>query len=118
SEREYDAATAMVDRLAVRPEGSLTAGQRDYLGTLTLLVQAYDNERFGTESAAMTPVEALKYLMQQSGLKQRGLGELLGNQPLASLILNGHRSLSKTHIRILSEHFGVSPALFLEGLAR
>ena len=32
---------------------------------------------------------------------------------LASLIESGHRQLSKTHIRILSEHFRLEPGLFL-----
>ena len=45
--REYDAAAAaIVDRLAVRPEGSLDPGEQDYLDTLTLLIQAYDDEHF------------------------------------------------------------------------
>ena len=54
----------------------------------------------------------LKYLMQESGMTQADLGRLLGNRALASLILNGHRQLSKSHIRKLADHFKVSPALF------
>jgi antitoxin component HigA of HigAB toxin-antitoxin module len=42
------------------------------------------------------------------------LGRLLGNRALASLILNGHRQLSKSHIRKLADYFKVSPALFLQ----
>jgi len=41
-----------------------------------------------------------------------GLGRLLGNRSLGSLILNGRRQLSKAHIEKLSEHFGLSPAVF------
>ncbi|MBI4578979.1 MAG: hypothetical protein HY718_04710 [Planctomycetes bacterium] len=112
--REYDAAAAIVDRLAVQPEGSLTAGRQDYLDALTMVVQAYDDEHFAMKVRKMRPVEVLKYLMAESGMAQKELGELLGNRPLASLILNGHRQLSKTHIRILSEHFKVEPGLFLD----
>ena len=57
----------------------------------------------------------LKYLMDQSGMRPTDLGRVLGNRGLASLILHGHRQLSKTHIRKLTEHFKVSPAVFLEG---
>jgi HTH-type transcriptional regulator / antitoxin HigA len=56
----------------------------------------------------------LKYILEESGMTQAELGKLLGNRSLASLILNGHRQLSKTHIRKLADHFKVSPALFLE----
>jgi antitoxin component HigA of HigAB toxin-antitoxin module len=59
------------------------------------------------------PLAMLEYLMNESGMSQADLGRLLGNRALASLILNGHRSLSKSHIRKLAGHFKVSPALFL-----
>jgi len=113
SERDYNAALAVLDELAVRPEGSLSRGERDYLDTLTLLVEAYDEQQLSTEAGALAPLDALKYLMEQSGTTQKQLGELLGNRALASLILNRHRALSKTHIRILSGHFKVEPGLFL-----
>jgi len=110
---DYDAAAAMLDRLAVKPEESLTPGERDYLDTLTLLVEAYDAVHYKVPKRAMSGLEALKYVMAESGMTQGQLGELLGNRALASLILNGHRSLSKTHIRMLAEHFRVEPGLFL-----
>jgi HTH-type transcriptional regulator/antitoxin HigA len=114
SDRDYEAAAAMLDRLAVRPEGSLSPGEQAYMETLTLLVQAYDEERIKIATRRMTPVEVLEYLMEQSGMTDARLGELLGNRPLVSLIKHGHRALSKTHIRVLSEHFKIEPGLFLE----
>ncbi len=114
SERDYDAAVAVLDTLAVRPEGSLDAGEQDYLDTLTMLVEAYDREHDDLEAEDRDPLTMLKYLMQESGMAQADLGRLLGNRALASLILNGHRQLSKSHIRRLADHFKVSPALFLQ----
>lgn len=114
SDREYEAAVAILDRLAVRPEGSLSPSEQAYLETLSLLVQAFDEMRFKIATHRMKPLQALKYLMQQSEMSDSQLGELLGNRPLASLILHAHRSLSKTHIRRLSEHFKVEPGLFLD----
>lgn len=113
NEREYGRAAAVLDRLAVRPEGALTAGERDYFETLTLLVADYDERHFQLEAAQRTPLERLKYLMDESGMKTADLGRLLGNRALASLILNGHRQLSKAHIRLLAGHFKVEPGLFL-----
>jgi antitoxin component HigA of HigAB toxin-antitoxin module len=41
------------------------------------------------------------------------LGRLLGQRELGPKILNGARSLSKRHIRKLSEYFGVTADTFL-----
>ncbi len=102
-----------MDRLVVRAEGSLSRGEQDYLDTLTLLVEACDREHFRLDTRKLTPLDVLKYMMEQSGMRTTDLGQLLGNRGLASLILNGHRSFSKTHIRILADHFKVDPSLFL-----
>jgi HTH-type transcriptional regulator/antitoxin HigA len=114
SEAEYEQAAAIIDALAVRPEGSLDQGEQDYLDTLTLLVQANDDEHDETVARKVDPLTMLKHLMTESGMRTTDLGRLLGNRGLASLILNGHRQLSKAHIRVLADHFRVSPALFLE----
>src|ERR1019366_7100319 len=114
SERDYDAAVTVLDALAVRPEGSLDAGEQDYFDTLTMLVEAYDQEHHAAGEEKRDPLAMLKYLMQESGMAQADLGRLLGNRALASLMLNGHRHLSKSHIRKLADHFKVSPALFLQ----
>ena len=114
SERDYDAAVTVLDTLAVRPEGSLDPGEQDYLDTLTMLVEAYDREHYDLDTEQRDPLTMLKYLMQESGMTQADLGRLLGNRALASLILNWHRHLSKSHIRKLADHFKVSPALFLQ----
>ncbi len=114
SERDYKTAVTVLDSLAVRPEGSLDSGEQDYLDTLTMLVDAYDQEHYDADTKDLDPLTMLKYMMQESGMTQADLGRLLGNRALASLILNGHRQLSKSHIRKLADHFKVSPALFLQ----
>ena len=114
SERDYDAAVKVLDTLAVRPEGSLDPGEQDYLDTLTLLVEAYDREHYNLDTEQRDPLTMLKYIMQENGMTQADLGRLLGNRALASLILNGHRNLSKSHIRKLASHFKVAAGLFLD----
>jgi HTH-type transcriptional regulator/antitoxin HigA len=113
SERDYDAAALVLDALAVRPEGSLDAGEQDYFDTLTILVEAYDRDHFELQADNRDGLDMLKYVMQEKGMTQAELGRLLGNRALASLILNGHRQLSKSHVRKLADYFKVSPALFL-----
>jgi HTH-type transcriptional regulator/antitoxin HigA len=113
-EEDYDAAVTILDTLSVRPEGSLDPGEQDYLDTLTMLVEAYDREQDDTGVEHLDPLTTLKYLMQESGMTRADIGRLLGNRALGSLILSGHRQLSKSHIRKLAEHFKISPALFLQ----
>jgi HTH-type transcriptional regulator/antitoxin HigA len=113
SERDYEQAVAVLDRLAIQVEGSLDQGEQDYLDTLTVLVEAFDREHHGLPTKKLDPVTALKYLMEESGMTQADLGRLLGSRALASLVLKGHRGLSKSHIRKLASYFKVSAGLFL-----
>jgi HTH-type transcriptional regulator/antitoxin HigA len=52
-------------------------------------------------------------LMEMSGMSESDLGRLLGERSLGNAVLSGRRSLSKSHIRALADHFKVSADLFL-----
>ena len=60
----------------------------------------------------VTGVQALKFLMEQHGLKQSDLTEI-GSQGVVSEILTGKRELNIRQVRALSERFGVSAATFV-----
>lgn len=100
----------MLDRLTSlrRP----TKGQQQYLETLSVLVEAYENEHHAVDDG-LSPLDILKHLLDSNGMNASQLGELLGNRSLGSKILRGERELSKGHIRTLAKRFKVSPALFL-----
>ena len=116
-EKDYEAASAMLDRLAVRDEQTLDAGERDYLETLELLIEAYDGKRFMTRTAAATsrtPLEWLKALMAAAGTTPGDLQRVLGmSQPQVSLILSGKRGISKANIAKLAAHYHVDPSMFI-----
>ncbi len=109
--KSYDAATAIIDRLSVRPEGSLSPGEQIYLDAVTRFVQLYDDER-SEPPAKKPPLDVLRYLMRESGMSQTQLGDVLGHRGLASLVLSGKRGFSPGIIRKLADHFNVDPALF------
>lgn len=113
TEEQYEAALEVVRKLAARGEDDLDEGERDYLEALTQFVGDYEDKHLRDEIDHMKPLEALRYL-ESNGMRTVDLGKLLGNRSLASQILHGKRSLSKTHIRILSERFRVAPGLFFE----
>ncbi|MFI5378671.1 MAG: type II toxin-antitoxin system HigA family antitoxin [Tepidisphaerales bacterium] len=112
SDAEYHKASAVMMSLAMKGEKRLSSGERDYLDAITVFVGRYDDEHYPL-AGKCTPLECLKYLMEENGMKAIDLGELVGGRGQASLILHGRRDLSKANIRALATRFKVSPALFL-----
>ena len=109
----YKVASAVLDGLAVRGEDDLDDGERDYLETLELLIEAYDSQHFRIGPDQRAPSERLKYLMGQSGTNPVELMKVLGvSQSLVSLLLSGKRELTRSHIVKLADHFNVDPSYF------
>ena len=113
SEGEYDAATAVLQRLVIRDARMLDEGERDYLETLELLIEAYEDEHYPSERED-DPVGALRFLMEQNGVTITDLGRLLGSKSTASEILSGKTLISRANAFKLGERFSVHPALFLQ----
>ncbi len=86
--------------------------QSDYLKSLSVLIGDYEDQVCQIEVTS-DPVENLRFLLEENELTASDLGRMLGDRSLGSRLLNGARSLSKNHIRVLSERFRVSPALFI-----
>lgn len=84
----------------------------DYMDALGLLVEAYERKHYETNLERITGAEILAFLMEQHSLKQSDLAKELGGQSTVSDILSGKRILNSQQITALSEHFGVSPAVF------
>jgi len=113
SDNEHAAAVQILTRLLGRPHGRLSAGERDYAGVLGGLIDDYARRKRPFSRRKYTPVEILRFLMRENRMNTEALGKVLGNKTAASLILNGKRELSKTHIRRLAARFHVDPGLFL-----
>jgi HTH-type transcriptional regulator/antitoxin HigA len=112
SDRQHSAAVKVLGRLLGRPGGRLSAGERDYADVLGRLLDDFGEKRHPRLDSKHTPLEILKYLMRETGMNTDGLGKVLGNKTAASLVLNGKRELSKSHIRRLAAHFSVDAGLF------
>ncbi len=82
-------------------------GLLEIVGTL---IEAYENEYM--PDTEVSPIERLKYLMEEHGLKQKDLREL-GSPGVISEILSGKRDLNKRHIKALARRFNCSPAVFI-----
>ena len=113
---EYDRAWIVLRELLARGEsGDLSPGENDYTDVLVGLTREYDEKHSSVlaEARKLTPIDMLKYLMEEHKMNTIGLGKLIGGSGQASLVLNGKRELSKANIRTLAKHFSVSPALFI-----
>ena len=100
----------MIDALAGH---DLNKDQRDYLDALSTFVEAYESETHEIDDSHITPLDALRFLVEQPGMNGSDIGRLLGTRTLGPAILRGERQLSKTHIKRLAQHFRVSTDLFL-----
>lgn len=108
----YKNAMEMLNKLTALP--TPTAGQLKYLDTLTILVERYEDDTEGVEPKGVGSLGVLRFLMEDRDMNASDVGRLLGDRSLGPKILNGDRSLSKNHVKILAAHFGISPALLLD----
>ncbi len=115
NEAERQAATAMIDALAGH---ALNRDQDDYLDLLSTLLSEYEDVRYAVRAKEVSPLEALQYLMEESGTSAADLGRLLGNREAGSKILRGERELSVHDIALLSERFAISPEYFMPKVTR
>ena len=84
---------------------------KDEIDLLTLLIEKWDNEHNTFNDS--DPVELLKALMEEHGLKAKDLVDILDlSKGTVSKILNYHKGPSKDTIRKLSDYFKLSQEAF------
>lgn len=109
TEGDHKAALARIDALMDAEAGTPEA---DELSVLADLVEAYEAKHFPIELP--TPVEAIRFRMEQAGLEPRDLAPYIGSRGKVSEVLSGKQPLSLTMIRALHTHLGI-PAEVLVG---
>lgn len=109
-EVDYANALAVLDAMA---EFQMNPDQQDYFEAVATFVEKYESVNHPIVDENFTPIELLKSLLHDHEMTESDLGRLLGDRSLGHRILSGERELSKSHIRILAEHFGISPAALL-----
>jgi HTH-type transcriptional regulator/antitoxin HigA len=99
---DYKAALARIDELiALNPKkGTPAYDELDIIGTL---VSAYEDIHYPIE--APDPVEAIKYIMEEEGLKPKDLVAYFGSKGNVSEFLNHKRGLSLRVIKALHDDF-------------
>ena len=111
TEREYKAAVRTMDELLDAGGADESHALADLVALIGEFIDEYE-KRKGYVLPDASGVDALRFLMQQRGLRQSDLPEI-GSQGVVSEVLNGKRDLNARQIRALAERFGVGPAAFL-----
>ncbi|MFL6728206.1 MAG: ImmA/IrrE family metallo-endopeptidase [Sphingomicrobium sp.] len=111
SEQQHAVAIDAVAKLMGRADDEAV----DQILVYQALIEQWERSRFPLRAA--TPVEAIKFRMEQAGLTRRDLVPVLGTKSRVSEILSGQRQLTVDQIRGLNRHFGI-PAESLLGASK
>lgn len=106
---QYEAALARVAELL----GHTDEASTDELEVWTALIERYEAPRF--ELDLPSPVAAIRFRMEQAGLKPKDLEAILGSRSRVSEVLSGNRALTLDMIRALNKHLQI-PAEVLIGV--
>ena len=110
TEQQYRHYLDEVARLAAQdPDSSSRQGGR--LELLAKLVEDYEKTRFKFRKPG--PVEAILFRMEEQGLRQKDIAEMLGGKNRASEILSGKRNLTLPMIRALYEKLAIPPEFLI-----
>jgi HTH-type transcriptional regulator/antitoxin HigA len=108
--RDYQRALKRIERLMTAkrntPEG-------DCLDVLVTLVEAWERRHYPLDLP--DPVEAIKYHMDQNGLKPRDLIPFIGSRNRVHEVLNRRRSLTLKMIWRLHKGLGIPAESLIKG---
>lgn len=108
---QYEAALAVVEELVSR---NIVAGSKDSerLELFALLVENYEKEQFPI--GLPSPIDAIRFRMEQQGLSQSDLVPYFGSRSKVSEVLSGKRPLTLAMIRALSGGLGIPADVLLQ----
>ncbi len=111
TDADYRTAKEEAERLiALDPNPSTDEAER--LNLLSLLIETYESERFRIERP--NPFEAIKFRMEEQGLRQRDLIPFIGSKSKVSEVLTGKRPLTVSMIRALHNGLGIPAEVLLQ----
>ena len=102
TERDYQKALKEIEKLW---DAKPNTPKGDRLEVLVTLVEAYEQKHYKVEPP--DPVEAIKFRMEQLGLKSSDLAKILGGRSRVSEILNRKRKLTVDMMRSLRKRLDI-----------
>ncbi|MBE0660859.1 MAG: helix-turn-helix domain-containing protein [Bacteroidales bacterium] len=96
TEKDYENALERLDQIFDAPENT---PEGDEAELLSILIEKYEDEYYPIE--APDPIEAIKFRMEQMGMSNKDLAEIIGYKSRVSEIFSGKRKLTLAMIRNL-----------------
>jgi HTH-type transcriptional regulator / antitoxin HigA len=111
TEEQYNDALARVYELMQTDikEGSAIS---DELEVISILIKEYEVVKYPVPSPG--PLEAIKFRLDQMGIPEKELGDILGYRSRKSEILSGKRKLSLAMIRKLNEILHIPAEILIQ----
>jgi HTH-type transcriptional regulator/antitoxin HigA len=97
TEQDYNQALKRLEEIF---HAEIDTPQGDEAEVLSILIEKYEDEHYPI--GMPDPIEAIKFRMEQMGMKQKDLAEIVGFKSRVSEILNKKRKLTLEMIRKLS----------------
>ena len=109
NEKDYKKA---LERLEVIFDAKRGTKEGDELEILAILIDNYENENFPV--GMPDPISAINFRMEQMGLKQKDLVEMIGFKSRVSEIMNRKRKLTLDMIRKLSTQLRIPTEVLIQ----
>ena len=110
NEKDYNKLVKLLDSLIDEVGNNESHRLSRLMETIGSLIESYESQNYPDIEG--DPINALKTLMEEHGLKQSDLPEI-GSQGVVSEIISGKRQLNVRQIKLLGERFKVSPIVFV-----
>jgi len=110
NEKDYNRLVQLLDGVIDEVGDDESHPLASLMETLGSLIESY--EARSIPEIEGNPIDTLKFLMEEHGLKQSDLSEI-GSQGIVSEILAGKRQLNVRQIKLLSKRLSVSPVVFM-----
>lgn len=109
TEEDYKLALTRIEKIMDAKPGTSVFDELELLSTL---VEIYEDKRYPISMP--DPVNAIKFRMEQLGLRQQDLVAFIGSRSKVSEVLNRKRNLTIPMMRALNEGLGISPDILLQ----
>ncbi len=109
TEADYNTALNRIEEIFDAKPGTPEGDELEILG---ILVDEFEKRHFPID--APNPVEAVKFRMEQLGLSQSDLAQLVGSRSRASEILSGKRTMSLRIIRLLNRKLSIPAEVLIQ----
>jgi HTH-type transcriptional regulator / antitoxin HigA len=110
SEKDYQDALIRVDEILAQNPTPYSALD-DELDVISTLISSY--ERVQEHMKNPDPIDAIKYIMEENGWKNKDLEKFIGPKSRVSEILSRKRYLTLTQIHELHKHLGLPLEVFI-----